>query len=490
MRSGEHTPAGVALSRRARFSARLLRYGPLTLYFLAVTLAYTWFSHSRMWNKLYGDEWRYLWYAQNLTKGYFSPPEYVFLWSGPGYPLFLAPWVALDAPVGLMRGVNGVLLGAAHVMFFCFVRRFARPMTAAAFTVLFGLYLPFVNFSHFLYTESLTVLLVVGLLNFLSSYIRGGNAWALLASGVSFGWLVLVKIGFWPMLFGGGVLSLVGYATRRHVAFKRMAFAMSIGILCCVPYLVHTYRATGRFFYWGAGSGHVLYWIANPTEGSTGEHLNPNHIRGIPAMRRDHWALYERLGRFDGKFEKGYVGLERVARSLYHLSSPETDDELRQRGLRNIAAHPQAYAKNVAYNASRLVVDRPHIARKFTAESMRMAICNPIVLLGVIVALPRLLRGKVGDPHMALFAGWMLSLYLGMTVLLAAVSRYFIAAAPLGLALIALAYAAPLDRWFAKRFPSASTIAATRHRALAVALCIGFVLVGAAWLVFLRGLDW
>ncbi len=444
---------------------RLLRFAPIALYFVAASAAYTWFSYSRMWGKFYGDEWRYLWYAQNLTKGYFSPPDYVFLWSGPGYPLFLAPWVALDAPVNLMRGLNGTLLGASHVMFFYFVRQFARPATAATFTLLLALYLPFVNFSHFLYTESFSILLLTSLLNFLLRYIKGGQTWALVASGVTFGWLVLTKIGFWPMLFGGLGLSILLYWLKRDVAFKRLASSMGIGVLCCVPYLVHTYHATGRVFYWGAGSGHILYWISNPTVGSTGEHLNPNHIRQFPKMRQDHWPLFKRLGRFDGKFEKGYTGLERTARSLYHLSSPETDDVLRQKGLENLRQHPGKFLKNVGYNALRVVFDRPHLVRPFTVDSKRLAFCNPVILLGLLFAVPRLIRRRGSEPVMALFVGWMLALYFALTILLAAIGRYFIPAAPLGLALIALAYAKPVDRLLARWFPvlDEDTEAASGH---------------------------
>ena len=44
---------------------------------------------------LMGDEPRYLEYAQNLLNGYFSAKGKVDLWSGPGYPLFLAPFIKI-----------------------------------------------------------------------------------------------------------------------------------------------------------------------------------------------------------------------------------------------------------------------------------------------------------------------------------------------------------------------------------------------------------
>ena len=43
----------------------------------------------------------------NLTHGYYAQPHTLnpsaFLWHGPGLPAFLAPFVALHVPLGLMR---------------------------------------------------------------------------------------------------------------------------------------------------------------------------------------------------------------------------------------------------------------------------------------------------------------------------------------------------------------------------------------------------
>jgi 4-amino-4-deoxy-L-arabinose transferase-like glycosyltransferase len=392
-----------------------------------------------------------LWYAENLLEGYFSPPEYVFLWSGPGYPLFLAPFVALDVPLDVLRCMNGVLLGAAQVVFFFFVRQFARAGTAALFTLLFTLYLPLVNTAHLLYTEALSVLLIVTLISLLLRALRDGRLWSILAGGSAFGALVLTKVGFWPMLFGGLALSLALFVWKRDVAFKRLSFCLAVGVVWCVPYLVHTYGATGRVFYWGAGSGSIMYWITNPTEGSYGEHLNPNHVKSIPQMRRDHWPLIKRLGRFDGQFEKGATGKEKIARSLYHISSPETDDALAAQAKQNLIAHPDKYLKNVGYNVLRLVFDAPHIVRQFGPDSQRLAICNPLVLLGLAFAAARLIRRRGPEPHLALFVGWVLAGYLVIVALLACVGRYFIPIAPLALALIALAFAAPVDAFFERR---------------------------------------
>ena len=48
----------------------------------------------------YGDEYRYLMFANNLVHGFYSPPPpNVTLTNGPGYPIILMPFVALDLPL-------------------------------------------------------------------------------------------------------------------------------------------------------------------------------------------------------------------------------------------------------------------------------------------------------------------------------------------------------------------------------------------------------
>ena len=51
-------------------------------------------------DSFHGDEADYVRFAKNLSHGYYSPPDMVDLWFGPGYPLVLLPFVLLDLPWG------------------------------------------------------------------------------------------------------------------------------------------------------------------------------------------------------------------------------------------------------------------------------------------------------------------------------------------------------------------------------------------------------
>ena len=56
------------------------------------------------------DGWRYLLNARHLLDGYFAGPDTLMFWNGPGYPLFLLPFVALGIPMALARLANAVFL--------------------------------------------------------------------------------------------------------------------------------------------------------------------------------------------------------------------------------------------------------------------------------------------------------------------------------------------------------------------------------------------
>jgi hypothetical protein len=227
-----------------------------------------------------------------------------------------------------------------------------------------------------------------------------------------------------------------------------MALALFVGMLCCVPYLSYTQRVTGRTFYWGAGTGSILYWISNPYGNHYGAWYHPGWVERLPDLRRHHFELFQRIGGYDKRLVGDSEGRERIARSLAPGCSPDSDDILKQAGIENIKAHPDKYLRNVGYNTLRLLFDWPYKVFKFGAASRRIAVCDGLILIGVAFSLLRLLCGRVQPKAMALFAVWLFFSYLGMLSLVAAVGRYFVVIAPVGVALFALAVAADLDRWF------------------------------------------
>src|SRR5215470_3914935 len=81
------------------FAAKIKTVSPFLL-FLPFFLLYVVLILAFHSNVLADDEARYLRYAKNLTHGYYAAPapndEII---NGPGYPIVLAPFVALNTPV-------------------------------------------------------------------------------------------------------------------------------------------------------------------------------------------------------------------------------------------------------------------------------------------------------------------------------------------------------------------------------------------------------
>ena len=57
-----------------------------------------------------GDAPRYLQFADNLLHGFYSDPQNINLWNGPGYPLILVPFVALKQPLWVIATANAFFM--------------------------------------------------------------------------------------------------------------------------------------------------------------------------------------------------------------------------------------------------------------------------------------------------------------------------------------------------------------------------------------------
>jgi len=78
-----------------------LIFSPFLLFFIAYVFFF-------LTDGVSGDQPRYLMYADNLIHGFYSPPE-LDLRNGPGYPIILVPFVALNLPFVSMTILNAVM---------------------------------------------------------------------------------------------------------------------------------------------------------------------------------------------------------------------------------------------------------------------------------------------------------------------------------------------------------------------------------------------
>ena len=310
-----------------------------------------------------GDEGRYAQYATNLTQGFYTDAEQVDLWSGPGYPIVLVPFVALDAPWLAAKLFNAVLLVGA-LFYFCGTLRLYMPeRTALRFTYLFGLYPPLLKESFVLLTEPLMVLVVCGFAyHYCRSRYTDRRAWLQLGlAGAYAGGLALTKIFFGYVLVTALLAGAGLYLWKRRAAFRDAAIVYAVALGICVPYLAHTYSLTGKLFYWGTSGGLSLYWMTTPHEGEYGDW----HGRALdrhPQLRANHGAFFE---------------------SIDQLPSVEWDAALRRQALHNLRAHPGSYLRNWVANVSRLFFAFPHSYRDRYSPLIVLIVVPNLVLLGL-----------------------------------------------------------------------------------------------------------
>ena len=90
---------------------------------------------------LMGDEGRYLSFANNLLNGFYSPPPPdINLWNGPGYPLFLVPFVLAKLPLLVIRLANALLYYFSLLLVNKTLHRLLDPRQAFLCTMLFACY--------------------------------------------------------------------------------------------------------------------------------------------------------------------------------------------------------------------------------------------------------------------------------------------------------------------------------------------------------------
>ena len=134
-----------------------LKLLPLLFYYsIVVLILYS--------NNFWGDESRYVMYANNLLNGHFSPLDDVYLWTGPGYPIILVPFIFFKLPWLTAKLLNALFLFMAILYFYSALRLYIEERPALFFSYLLGLYYPFLRHIHQLLTEQLAVFLVCGFL--------------------------------------------------------------------------------------------------------------------------------------------------------------------------------------------------------------------------------------------------------------------------------------------------------------------------------------
>lgn len=327
------TPEAAASARTWRASSGLvvLAFAALLVLFVVVALV------KDGGGSPVGDESSYLRFADNLIHGGYadrgSDDPVHYLWHGPGLPLLLAPLVAIDAPLWLIRMTAPLFLFGAAVLLYRWLRLYARPRTALVAALSLGVYFPFWTILGYAGPDTLAVLLVVAALYAATLFLQSGRRRDGALAALALAFLAVTRVEYGWIAIACLVASVAWWALRRTAAPRRMAAVSALALALCLPWLAYTYSVADRVLYWGNSGGLSLYWMAPHREQDLGEWHSPAEVRTDPRLA-SHRAEFARIER---------------------LAPLERDVEYQRLAVRAIRDNPKRYARNVVANASRMV---------------------------------------------------------------------------------------------------------------------------------------
>jgi 4-amino-4-deoxy-L-arabinose transferase-like glycosyltransferase len=320
------------------------------------------------------DEASYVTLAERLADGSYvtgdddalldARPGSPDLWFGPGLPGLLAPLALVDAPVWAMRLTGPLLLFGGVLMFSVLARATWGTRVGLVSAYILGLYLPFLGLLSNLHSEVLAVFFVCAAMVGLARHVRSGGLWWLALASVALAGLSLTRVAYGWVLTLVLVLFLLAWLIRRRRAAGRVAAAVGIALLLCLPWLAYTYAETDRPFVWGNSGSLSLYWMASPYAGDQGDWHQAHLVFSDPALEA-HREFFE---------------------SLRGRSLAEQNAEIEREAISNIAHNPGAYLGNVLANVSRMLVNAPYSRVDWQWNDLFYAVPNVLLLVAAVFA--------------------------------------------------------------------------------------------------------
>jgi hypothetical protein len=332
-----------------------------------------------------GDEVPILAAAQRLLHGYYAVQGTMdstkFLWHGPGLPALLAPLVAVGLPLAELRLTSPLLMFAAALLFYRFLRLRLSRRGALIGAYALGLYGPGYYVLGTVAKEPLALLCAIAALDGTARYLMHGRSRHAVLAGLAMGVLVMTRLEYgWVItacLISG--LAWWGVARLRHgaapgatTAARRWTVVCAVGMLACVPWLTYTYELTHHLFYWGNSGGISLYWMSSPSASQLGEWHATHTVNTDPAL-----AAY---------------------RPFFHYVSSlgplRADLELQHVALVQALGHPAKYLLNLLANVGRMFLGFPFSFKLSIAVVVGLALFNGALLAAVIAAGRSLWRAR------------------------------------------------------------------------------------------------
>ncbi len=324
-------------------------------------------------NDLVGDEGVYLTYAQNLLSILSSSSTHLNLMVGPGYPLVIAPFVALKLPLISIALLNAVFYYLSIVYLYKALELIVKNQLAIIVSLFWAFYYNMYEIFSLIQPETLAPFLVSLLLYFLVKSFQADTRNVrkyILLSGFIFGYLALTKIIFGYVLLFMMIGFLVLWLLKRSSKnYKISLTVLFIALATTAPYLIYNYHITEEIFYWGNSGGNNMYWMSTPYEEEYGSWFpDPKPISDSVIVlgslsefrHKEHIEIKSQSRTIPGTND--YISFNHLAdfEKISNLTITEKDKALKRMAVHNIKTNPTKFLKNCFSNLGRILFNYPY----------------------------------------------------------------------------------------------------------------------------------
>jgi hypothetical protein len=354
----------------------------------------------------YGDEARYAAYAENLTRGFYAPPDTLLLWNGPGYPLLLVPFAFFNIPWIYAKMLNPVFMFLACCFVYATLRVYMPGKRALFFSYLFALYPPFYAQLWLLLTESFVLMLVTAFILVITKWFETGMYRFMVFAAAICAYVALTSVFFGYVILACLLLALL--LSRRSLTCRKSIAVYGIALLLCTPYLFYTYRLTGKVFYWANSGGSCLYWMTSPYPEEFGNWFSDETVMTRPELAR-HREFFSKLASLD------YV---------------RRDEILKKQALENLKSNPPKVILNWVSNLGRMWLNFPFSYKYQHPRTLPYMVPNSLLLAAVVFCIYPLVKLRRILPAAIIHSIGFCLIFLAGHSLLYAEARYLCPVVP------------------------------------------------------------
>lgn len=401
------------------FKSNYLSSSNLLIYITSIYIGifFALFFTGKISEQCLADECGYIQFSINLINGFYSAPAPdINLWWGPGYPIFLIPFVALGLDRTAIVFINFLISLLIIILLYKTSRQYLSIRYSKIVAAVWCLYYPYFQSLNSALSEPLATFLIISFIYSFVKYFFTKNKFYSILAGLLLGILVLTKVIFSYVILFLIVLLIPFYFFRKfREMITRIGAVIAVAFLVTVPYQIYTFNLTGKLYYFSNAGGHQLYFMTSPHPGEFGEWFNSNL-----EVYCDNDPVIECIS--DKYLKKNHGKIMEYALKLNPI---ERDNYLKKIALENIRNFPVKYLKNYINNFSRVLFNFPNSYSYHRERTVIRFLSGSFMLTFIVFSLFYSIINFKKLPFSIFLIASFVFIYLGVQLLVSSVPRQF-----------------------------------------------------------------